>query len=479
MPNFVQTVKLNKLPVLGLVPESSIVGAPPSAPGVGQLWVDTTNAVVKFWNGTAWIPWLAIGTGAGQAADGSLVLTKANNLSDVAVAATARTNLGLLTGAVNNKVAAGAAGVLDATDASTTNQRVPTDASVTGGTAGAGVKLAALTITAANIANAAITDVQVAAANKDGAVGTASMRTLGFGATQALSGTTVLTQIAAPTGPLNMNGQKIINLAAPTAASDAARLVDVQGAAAGIDAQPSVRITSTANVVIATNGLTAIDGVTPAAGDRVLLKNQTAPAENGVYIAAVGAWARATDSITANTFWFTEEGTANSDSQWMVTTNNPITLGTTGLVISQFGAATAYTGTVNRITVAGSVLDISTNYVGQASIVTVGVIATGTWQATPVGLLYGGTGATTAAGARTAIGASAAGYAALLAALVAGTPLIVTHNLGTQDVIVQVRDATTNEILYLDIINSSTTTVSVTSGVAYSANATRIVVLSV
>ena len=45
-----------------------------------------------------------------------------------------------------------------------------------------------LAITAAKIANATITDVQVAAANKDGIAGTASMRTLGTGSVQACAG---------------------------------------------------------------------------------------------------------------------------------------------------------------------------------------------------------------------------------------------------------------------------------------------------
>lgn len=55
---------------------------------------------------------------------GALVST--NNLSDVGSVSSARTNLGLGTAATQNKVGAGVAGVLDATDASTTNSRTPT-----------------------------------------------------------------------------------------------------------------------------------------------------------------------------------------------------------------------------------------------------------------------------------------------------------------------------------------------------------------
>jgi hypothetical protein len=75
-----------------------------------------------------------------------------------------------------------------------------------------------------------------------------------------------------------------------------------------------------------------------------------------------------------------------------------------------FGARTM-TGTSNRITVTngdGTVgnptFDIAATYVGQSSITTLGTVTTGTWQATQVGILYGGTGATTASGARTNLG---------------------------------------------------------------------------
>lgn len=476
MANFVQAIRLNKLPVVGLVPETS--GTAPSSPVTGQLWTDTSTSpdVVRYWDGAAWQPWLIIGTASGQVPDASLVLLKANNLSDLGNATTARTNLGLGTAATQNKVAAGSAGVLDATDPTTTNQRVPTDASVTGGTAGAGVKIAAATITAANLA----------ASLFDQAAGTSSLRQLSItSTTAAIPGGTTVNSIAAAnamTGALAMNNQKITGLGAPTAASDAARLVDVQGAAAGLDAQPSVRVASTANVPVAT-GLTngqVVDGVTLVTGDRVLLKNQTTTSENGTYVVpASGAASRTTDNISANTFWFTEEGTTNADTQWVVTTNNPITVGSTGLVVTQFGAGTNYVGTSNHVTVTGNTIDISASYSGQASITTLGTVATGTWQATAVGILYGGTGATTAAGARTNLGVAQAGYAVTLGAVTAGTPYTVTHNLGTQDVIAQVRDASTNEYVYADVINASTNTVTVTTGISYGANALRIVVLPV
>jgi hypothetical protein len=61
-----------------------------------------------------------------------------------------------------------------------------------------------------------------------------------------------------------------------------------------------VRFAAATNVVLATGGLVTVDGLTPAAGDRVLCLGQTAPAENGIYVASTGAWVRATDANDTN-----------------------------------------------------------------------------------------------------------------------------------------------------------------------------------
>lgn len=112
----------------------------------------------------------------------------------------------------------------------------------------------------------------------------------------------------------------------------------------GLDVKESVRAASTGNVDIATaleNG-DALDGVTLATGDRVLLKDQTTPSQNGIYVVvASGAASRATDAdddseVTANMFVWVEEGTANADSGWVLTTNDDIVVDTTALTFAQF-----------------------------------------------------------------------------------------------------------------------------------------------
>ena len=111
----------------------------------------------------------------------------------------------------------------------------------------------------------------------------------------------------------------------------------------------------------ALTGLTAVDGVTPVVNDRVLLKNQTAPAENGIWLAQSGAWSRATDADAAaeleGATVFVMEGTTHADQAWTMTANAPITVGTTTLTWVQFGAGTAYSAGAG-LTLTGSTIDV-------------------------------------------------------------------------------------------------------------------------
>lgn len=130
----------------------------------------------------------------------------------------------------------------------------------------------------------------------------------------------------------------------PTTGLQVATKQYVDNLAAGFDVKPSVRLATTANDSL--SGLAARDGVTPLAGERVLVKAQTAPAQNGIYVAAAGAWTRADDMSTwaevPGAFVFVEEGTANADTGWVCTANNGGTLGTTAVTWSQFSGVGAY-----------------------------------------------------------------------------------------------------------------------------------------
>jgi len=101
------------------------------------------------------------------------------------------------------------------------------------------------------------------------------------------------------------------------------------------DHKDSVRAATTANLA-ALSGLLTVDGVQLVAGDRVLVKDQTATTANGIYVAAAGAWARSADAnsganLTPGAVVPVEAGTVNADTLWMVKTDTAIIMGAIGI----------------------------------------------------------------------------------------------------------------------------------------------------
>jgi hypothetical protein len=177
-----------------------------------------------------------------------------------------------------------------------------------------------------------------------------------------------INDLTAPTANYGFGGFKITNLADPTNDQDAATKYYVDTVAQGLDVKASVLAATTANITL--SGAQTIDGVSVVAGDRVLVKNQTAQADNGIYVAASGAWARSADANTwdelVSAYTFVEQGTANADTGYVCTINKGGTLGTTPITWSQFsGAGTYLAGT--GLTLSGNTFSITNTAVTAGS----------------------------------------------------------------------------------------------------------------
>lgn len=252
---------------------------------------------------------------------------------------------------------------------------------------------------------------------------------------------------------LDLNNQKITNLADGAAATDGVTLQQMQAFVRGLSWKASVRAASTANVTLASPG-TTLDGVTLISGDRVLLKNQTAGAENGIYVwtGSGSALTRATDMDTAaKTIGATvlvTEGTTNADKAYTMNTDT-VTLNTTTLTWAQFGGGgTTYT--------AGNGLQLATS--------TFSVLLD-----TSSGLIVSGTGLKidTAVVVRkyaTNIGDGSS------------TSLAVTHNFGSKDVDYSIQEVATGIFVDTDVVATNTNTLTFTFPTAPASAFYRVVV---
>ena len=253
---------------------------------------------------------------------------------------------------------------------------------------------------------------------------------------------------------LDLQSQKIIALADPSANTDAANKQYVDNVARGLAWKNPVRVATTANGTLATafaNGQ-SIDGVTLATNDRILLKNQSTATDNGIYtVNASGAPTRAVDADTngelaPGTSVSVTEGTANADKVFMIISDAAITIGTTAQTWGQLSGGTSYTGG-NGINVAGSVISAVQN---------TGVIVNGSGIGIDTSLVSRKYSANVGNGSLTSIA--------------------VTHGLGTKDVTVSLRQVSDDSGIITDWVATDTNTVTLTFAVAPASNALRVTV---
>src|ERR1051326_925391 len=135
------------------------------------------------------------------------------------------------------------------------------------------------------------------------------------------------------TADQSMGSHKLSDLSDGVNPGDGVNKSQLDAAVAAIasgSAKNVVRLATTANITL--SGTQTIDGVAGSADDRILVKNQTAPEENGLYLMKSGAWVRTTDGDTwtelVGAIVPVAEGTANHDTLWLITADQGGTLDT-------------------------------------------------------------------------------------------------------------------------------------------------------
>jgi hypothetical protein len=277
-------------------------------------------------------------------------------------------------------------------------------------------------------------------------------------------GFTNLNDIPAPTDAYDFGGVAVTGVPTPTTDTGAANKLYVDNAISGFDWKGSVRAATTGDVTL--SAAQTIDGVAVVADDRVLVKAQTDASENGLYVAASGAWSRADDMdasdevVSASVF--VEEGTTNADSGWVVTSDSPFVLDTDDVVWVQFsgtGQITAGAG----LTKTGNTVDV---IAGDGIVVAADSVSADLSDADPLanGTADPGTSTQIARDDHVHPGAASAveSYSATLTADSSTTAFVVTHSLGTKDVQVQVFDTDgTFDLVLVDVERTTTNTVTI------------------
>lgn len=251
---------------------------------------------------------------------------------------------------------------------------------------------------------------------------------------------------------------RIVNLPDGTLAQHPATVAQLQAAIEGLDWKDNVRAASTASVTVSNPGTAVFDGVTLSANDRLLLKDQSTPAQNGIYIFN-GSGVALTRAVDANTWLELTSavvvvdpgGTANGGSTWRNNSAVTGTLDTTAISWTPFGT-TAPAATESTA--------------GVAEIATQTETDTGTDDQRIVTPLKLATYAGRKLKYATDVGDGSA------------TSYTVTHNLGTRDVQVQVRRNSGNyDFVDVETRASTTNTVVVVFNAAPSAAQYRVIVL--
>lgn len=328
MPTFLDHVDFSKLEARNLVTHK--LASAPASPVAGQRYFDTTSNKEGVYNGSSWD--YAGSGGVTSVAGTAPIVSSGGSNPVISITPASGSFAGSMSISDFTKLGA-------STAANTVSTLVQRDSS---GNFGAGTITATLTGTASNASNlnSQTPAYYLARANHTGVQTSATISD--FDAQVRLSR---LDQLAAPTAAVGFNNQRLTALAAPTVGSDAVNKTYADALIATGNNKGSVRVAASTNIILATPG-TAIDSVTLATNDIVLLTAQTTASQNGLYVfnGSASPLTRATNAdlsaeVTSGLFVFVSEGLSSGSNGYTLVTPNPIVLDTTALTFTQTSGA--------------------------------------------------------------------------------------------------------------------------------------------
>lgn len=235
---------------------------------------------------------------------------------------------------------------------------------------------------------------------------------------------------------IDVQNQQILNVTSPTLATDAANKQYVDNVVNGLVWKAAVQVATTAPGTLSSSYAAGqvVDGYTLQVGDRILIKNQTNAAQDGIYIVQPsGAPALAPDSGTGdlltNSTVRVNSGTSQADTGWTLVTPGSITVGSTNQSWVQTGTSAPYTAGVG-LNLNGITFSVQQGLgitAGASTGVSIDTQVVARKYATPIG---DGT----------------------------STTYVVTHNFNNQAVIVALYNTTTGEVVDTDVTYNGTNT---------------------